>query len=223
MNSKMQWVPRFFGLFLMVLVALVARSLFNSMPTFYTDDAYALELQSVQRLAAKRESDHEARDLIARVPISMGFSEAFSKRFTKASGTAEIDFRDGRIAVSVSQMDPLPPRSVYEIWLVENSSLPGNTAAIDSGPTGGRILNLGILSSNGSLVTFSAEILGQFNVDMVAVMRVTAGETPEFVIGGMQSIRFQIGRELKLGKMSVGKDWLQGFPAQRCKADRSCS
>src|SRR5262249_40596156 len=136
----------------------------------------------------------------------------FSGHFTKAKGKAEVNFATGQVKVSVDQLDGAAAGSVYHMWLVENGSGPNNTAAIDLGEDGDRILDLGELASSGSLTSFiDPDKLAQFQVDMAAVMRVTTGGKAEFVIGGMPSIRHQIGREAIDRKKREAKLIASGF------------
>ena len=88
-------------------------------------------------------------------------------------------------------LDPNPAGSAYQLWFVEDVPGPDNTAAIDLGSNGDHIMNLGTLPESGSLTaTIDPRQLENFEVNMAAVMRVSPGRKPEFVIGGMQSIRY---------------------------------
>jgi hypothetical protein len=148
-----------------------------------------------ERLAARWAAEYAERDLSAGTPIHLGFSRAFSKRFTKASGTVLLDFDAGRVTVAVKDLGPLPENAAYELWLVEQTPGDTNTAALDLGPGGDRILSLGSLPPSGALMaTVGAKALATMSVDMATVVRISPGGAPEYVIGGMQSVRFQVGR-----------------------------
>ena len=167
------------------------------------------EADSADALVARWGADYAEHDLDTRTPIHLGFARAFSRHFTKASGTAELNFRTGQVTVAVAHLDPLPSGSAYEVWLVTQVEGPGNTARVDLGPAGDKILSLGALSAEGSLLTsVGAAMLAGFPVDMAVVMRVARDAEPEYVIGGMQSIRFQIGREAISPRSDVAKSAL---------------
>ncbi|MCH7726735.1 MAG: hypothetical protein IH991_09680, partial [Planctomycetes bacterium] len=158
-----------------------------------------LAAQRAEQLFDRWAADYAKHDIYTRTPIDLGFSRAFSKHFTKARGRVEINFQTAQVSVSVDGLDTLPDGSAYEVWLLENVPGPDNSAAIDLGKHGDRIINLGALPANGSLVTsVDAQELANFEVDMAAVMRLSANQKPEYVIGGMQSIRFQINRQARL-------------------------
>jgi cytochrome c peroxidase len=155
--------------------------------------------QSVDPLFTRWAADYAKRETYTRTPIHLAFSRALSKRFTKAVGRVEINFETGQVTVAVENLDAPPDGSVYEVWLLENVPGVHNSAAIDLGKDGDRIMILGALPADGSLVTsVDAQELANFEVDMAAVMRLSANQKPEFVIGGMQSIRFQINRQARL-------------------------
>lgn len=163
------------------------------------DEAWAAE--SASRLVAWIETEYASEDAYTKTPIRLGYSRAFSKHFTKANGKVEINFETGRITVSVEGLDPNPKDTVYEVWFVEDGARPSNTAAIDFGTDGDRILRVGTLPESGALVTsLDPRQLADFEVQLAAVMRVSQGREPEFVIGGMQSIRYLMGREAKRKK-----------------------
>ena len=155
--------------------------------------------QSEEPLFTRWAADYAKHDTYTKTPIHLGFSRALSKRFTKAVGRVEINFETGQVTVAVENLDAPPEGSVYEVWLVEN--IPGlrNSAAIDLGDDGDQIIKLGVLPPNGSLArTVDTEKLARFEVDMAAVMRRSPNQEPEYVIGGMQSIRYQINRQARL-------------------------
>jgi len=182
---------------LVLVVAFAALSVFTRMSGPRESQTEDWAAQRAGQLVAQWEAEYAEQDLYTKTPIHLGFSRAFSEHFTEARGTGEINFQTGRVAVSVDGLDPRG--SAYEVWLVENVSGLRNTAAIDLGRDGDRILNLGALPADGSLVTFvDREKLANFEIDMAVVMRMASDRKPEFVIGGMQSIRFQIGREAKI-------------------------
>ncbi|MGQ0735804.1 MAG: hypothetical protein ACT4QD_19385, partial [Acidobacteriota bacterium] len=110
-------------------------------------------------------------------------------------------------------LDPLKAGSAYEVWLIDQVPGVHNTVAIDLGDHGDRILNLGALPANGRLVTsVKATTLATRAVDMAAVMRVSLDQDPEYVIGGMQSIRIQIGRQAHVNRRrSAGPIVAAGF------------
>ncbi len=125
----------------------------------------------VDPLFTRWAADYAKHDTYTRTPIHLGFSRALSKRFTKAVGRVEINFETGQVTVAVENLDAPPEGSVHEVWLVDN--IPGlhNSAAIDLGDGGDRIIKLGELPHNGSLVkTVSTKKLDGFEVDMAAVM-----------------------------------------------------
>jgi mono/diheme cytochrome c family protein len=157
-----------------------------------------------EQLVAGWESEYRDQHLYTRTPISLIYSRALSTRFTQARGKAEINFETGRVTVAVKGLDPLPAGAGYEVWLVDQVPGAHNTAAVDQGPDGDRILRLGALPATGSLVaSVNVETLAASAVDMAAVMRVAPDRTPEYVIGGMQSIRFQVGREAALSRQEA--------------------
>jgi cytochrome c peroxidase len=150
-----------------------------------------------ERLASWIRTEYDAQSAFTRTPIPLAFSRAFSKRFTEAKGKVEINFETGRVAVSVENLEP-GPGAIHEVWLVENSPGPNNTAAIDAGRDGDHIWKIGRLPASGELETFlDPQRLASFEVNIAAVMRVSADEAPEFLIGGMQSVVYLLGRELR--------------------------
>lgn len=152
--------------------------------------------EQADALGARWERDYAEQGLYTRTAIELRFSRAFSKQFTEARGTVELSFQTGRVSVSVDGLDLVQKDSAYEVWLIDQVPGPQNTAAIDLGAGGDRILNLGALRANGSLVTsIKPETLAARAIDMAVVMRVAPDRQPEYVIGGMQSIRVQIGRQ----------------------------
>jgi hypothetical protein len=94
----------------------------------------------------------------------------------------------------------LPDGESYEVVLVDNKSTPGNTVAIEWGPDGDDIINLGVLLTPDGEATLNAgvdvERLRTFEVDMVAVVRRAAGGPAEFVIGSLTSFLYKFGRDL---------------------------
>lgn len=157
--------------------------------------------QQAERLVAQWQADYAEKSLYTKTPIHLGFSRAFSQHFTKARGNVEINFPLGQVTVSVDDLDPPADGSAYEVWLIEHVPGVHNTGAIDLGDHGDRIISLGPLPASGSrVISVGVERLANFEVDMAAVMRVARDQKPEFVIGGSQSIRFQIGRKAMLAE-----------------------
>src|SRR4029453_13789318 len=95
--------------------------------------------QRAKRLFARWEAEYTEQNLYTKTPIPMDFSRAFSARFTKARGQAEINFQSGQISVSVANLDPLPEGASYEFWLVDQVAGEHNSAALDLGEDGDQI------------------------------------------------------------------------------------
>ncbi|MBI4482001.1 MAG: hypothetical protein HY652_03825 [Acidobacteria bacterium] len=53
-------------------------------------------------------------------PIRLGYVKGLSQRFTTATGTARLNFVSGEVRVTVEGLDPLPPGSAHEVWLLEH-------------------------------------------------------------------------------------------------------
>lgn len=105
------------------------------------------------------------------------------------------------MTVATEDLDAISEDSVYEVWLVDNVPGVHNSAAMDLGEGGDTILSLGALPPSGSLTTFvDLKELAGFEVDLAAVMRISPEREPEFIIGGMQSIVFQLNRQAKLAE-----------------------
>lgn len=161
-------------------------------------------------------NEYTEQDMEAKTPIPLNFSRAFSSQFTKARGKAELDFRAGRISVEVDGLDEPADGAHYEVWLVDHVESANNTAAIELGEKGDRILNLGAISITGSMqAAVEQKTLAGLRVDMAAIMQVGPGREPEFVIGGMQSIRYQIGREAQARRRSVPPSAAEGLSRLR--------
>lgn len=123
------------------------------------------------------------------MPVRLAYIKGLSKRFTKALGRAEVDYEAGTVAVAVTGLDSLPPGSKYEVWLIEHGAGAANSVALDLGQDGDKILSLGTFPLQGSEVFApGSEALRQLEIDMVAVMRVGPGMTPEQIVAGMPSV-----------------------------------
>jgi hypothetical protein len=199
---------RIFTIVLLTLAATIGASLVsrrnpNSLEPGIADP---WSIRQGEKLQSWIETEYESQHLYSQTPIPLTFSRAFSEHFTRASGKVQINFGTGSIQVSVNGLDPNPAGSAYQLWFVEDVPGPNNTAAIDLESNGDHILNLGTLPESGALMAnIDPRQLENFEVNMAAVMRVSPGRKPEFVIGGMQSIRYLIGREAKLEKSRTNR------------------
>jgi len=147
-------------------------------------------------------------DLYTKTPIRLGYIKGLSKRFTKALGRAEINFKTGKVTVNVKGLDALPERYEYQVWLVDHKPGEHNSVALDLGEGGDVIMNLGALPRTGSKAfSISSKEFAQFEIDMAAVIRISPKREPEFIVGGMQSIFFKMNRQARLMQKENGFDW----------------
>jgi cytochrome c peroxidase len=112
---------------------------------------------------------HEARGGDRNVVLRLGWSKAYSRRFSSASGTATLDLLGGALRVEVEG------REGGDVWLVDNSAA-GSAAP---GPDDGMLL-VGPLERRGARGVLSAaldELPPGFEVDLLAVTQ--PGATPE--------------------------------------------
>lgn len=165
--------------------------------------------RTADALFADWADEYAEQGLVTKTPIALRFSRAFSKHFTNAQGNVRLNFESSQVAVSIEGLEPLAAGARYELWLIDQVPGEANTAAIDLGDDGDRILNLGPLTGGSLTTTLAARDLSSYAVDMAAVMRLAPGQMPEFVIGGMQSIRYQVGR-LGQAKQSLTLEHLGG-------------
>ena len=133
-------------------------------------------------------------------PLTLYAVKGLARESSPARGEVVVNFRDGAVRLRVSDLPKLPEGESYQVVLVDNKSGPGNTVAIEWGPDGDDIINLGVLPTPEGEATLNAgvdvERLRTFEVDMVAVVRRAAGGDAEFVIGSLTSFLYKFGREL---------------------------
>ncbi|MGQ0735805.1 MAG: hypothetical protein ACT4QD_19390 [Acidobacteriota bacterium] len=90
---------------LLVVVAVWAQSVFTRMSgapeprapvqrDALTDDEAE---QRADELVARWEADYAEQDLYTNTPIELAFSRAFSKQFTQARGSVELNFQTGQV------------------------------------------------------------------------------------------------------------------------------
>jgi cytochrome c peroxidase len=184
-------------------IALVAGSAIAVclLPLWRRHEAPPAARERAARMFDRWSQVYEREQHFTRTPIPLRFVRGWSPRFTEASGLVEINFQSGHLAATVERLEPLPAGAAYEIWLVDNRPGPRNTALIDQGPDGDAIQRLGTLDASGSWAgSIEPARLADLRADMAAVMRCAPGAEPAFVIGGLQSIYFQINRQARLGR-----------------------
>ncbi len=134
------------------------------------------------------------------VPLS--FFKGFSEGYTEAKGRAVIDYEVGRVSVEVEGLPMLDDGFAYEVLLVDNKEGPGNSVALDTGPDGDDIINLGQLDVQGRSASLDRQPgvgrLREFVVELVAVSRVGPDDSSAFVIGGMTELFYRWNRKMRL-------------------------
>jgi len=140
--------------------------------------------------------------------VPMSFFKGFSEAFTEAKGKAVIDFEAGWVSAEVKGLPILEDGFGYEVLLVDNRAGPGNSVALDTGPNGDDIINLGPLDVQGRIATLDqqpgVERLRAFEVDMAVVRRVGPGDSSAFVIGGLTELFYKWNRKLSLAGADPG-------------------
>ena len=110
---------------------------------------------------------------------------------SRATGIADVDSVQGVVTLEVHDLPPLPAGAVYAGLLVHNTPGPGHSIALDPGPDGDEMLDLGSLAQSSDIpVTIHVDParLACFPLDMVVVVRKIPGTADEIVIGGLVSI-----------------------------------
>ena len=138
----------------------------------------------------------------ASYPVVLSHIRGLSQVPNSARGKAVINFKQGTVAVRVQGLPGLPARSTYQVLLVDNLPGSGNSVALDRGPGGDEIIELGELKMQGTDGTLERVVdpgrLRGFEVDMVVVTRKTPGAGEEFVVGGIPSLFYKMGRRTSL-------------------------
>ena len=138
----------------------------------------------------------------AAFPVVLSNIRGLSEVESTARGAANINFEKGTVSLSVKELPALPEGAVYHALLVDNVPGPGNSVALDRGPGGDQVIELGRLQPEGFGWTVRWALdparLAGFEVDMVAVTRRTPGAGDEFVVGGMPSLFYKMGRRASL-------------------------
>ena len=181
------------------LVAFLAALLF----AFLADDAPKEGQGSLDdpRLAsfARWPALYQEMDIDRNFPVTLSYNRGLSQTSSSAKGKAVINFQEGVVEVSVQGLPALPATAVYEKLLVDNQPGPDNSVAIDRGPDGDDIINLGELQLQGEEASLVRQMdparLRDFEVDMVAVTRRGPEMDEEFVIGGVTSLFYKMGRK----------------------------
>ena len=138
----------------------------------------------------------------AEFPVVLSHIRGLSDVDSTASGTAVINFEEGTVILSVQGLPALPEGSAYQGLLVDNVSGPGNSVALDRGPGGDDVIELGQLTIHDTRGTLDWSLdparLRGFEVDMVTVIRKMPGVGEEFVVGGIPSLFYKMGRRASL-------------------------
>ena len=189
---------------IMIITGIATIWLFSADPPVRTANPPGQNLADDQ-LFTQWAAHYANYDPYTQTPIRLGYIKGLSRRFTKALGRAEINFKTGEVTVNLNGLASLPEGQEYQVWLVDHIPGEHNSVALDLGKGGDRIINLGSLPTTGPTVfSVSPEELAQFEVDMAAVMRTALNRAPEFVVGGLQSIFFKINRQARVTRERNG-------------------
>ncbi len=112
---------------------------------------------------------HEARGGDRDVALALGWSKAYSVRFSSASGVVNLDLIGGSLRVEVSGLD-----EGGDVWLIDNVPGPGQSAAPDPGDASVFVGSFDVQEGTAVLV---AGLPPDLEVDLVAVTR--PGTTPD--------------------------------------------
>ncbi len=124
----------------------------------------AAQRQAATEMLLESARDYARYGVYTRTPIRLGYLKAFSHRFTEAAGRIDINFETGQVRAPAAG---LSPGGDCEVWLIENVPGPHNSAAIDFGAEGDRIIRLGALPPSGYLAAAVDPIaLAGFQPDM---------------------------------------------------------
>ena len=145
---------------------------------------------------------YQAMEGDTKYPVALSHIRGLSEVPSAARGMVVVNYERGTVTVSVEGLPALPPQAVYEALLVDNIAGPGNSVALDRGAGGDDIIVLGELKMRGSDGSLDREVgpgrLREFEVDMALVTRVMPGESGEFVVGGITSLFYKMGRRASL-------------------------
>ena len=135
---------------------------------------------------------YQAMEGDTKYPVALSHIRGLSEVPSAARGMVVVNSERGTVTVSVEGLLALPPQAVYEALLVDNIAGPGNDD----------IIVLGELKMRGSDGSLDREVgpgrLREFEVDMALVTRVMPGESGEFVVGGITSLFYKMGRRASL-------------------------
>jgi hypothetical protein len=96
---------------LLIAAAVWAQAIVARMPWASGAQGFSGETREgdlgAEQLAARWAAEYAGLDLSARTPIHLGYSHAFSKHYTEASGTV-LNFDTGHVTVAVNDRGPLP-------------------------------------------------------------------------------------------------------------------
>ena len=139
--------------------------------------------------------------------VGMSHIPGLSQVSSSANGEMVVNFEEGTVEVTVRGLPPLAVGTVYEALLVDNRPGIGNSVALDWGPNGDDVINLGVLPVQSGEVSLKWAVgvarLRHFEVDMVTVVRRTSDGSVEYVIGGITSLFYKIGRRISLADEGV--------------------
>ena len=128
----------------------------------------------------------------AKVTIPLHPLPALSTVQSKATARAVVNAARGMVTVKEVQGLPLlPAGAAYEVLLVHNTPGPGHSIALDRGPDGDEIIDVGALAPGGTGELkrhVGRARLARFQLDMVVVVRRVPDAPDEIVIGGLMSI-----------------------------------
>jgi len=108
------------------------------------------------------------------IAVAMGRPRTHAKEGRAASGTAVLDFKNGRIKAEVGG---LPENKQYDLWLIDNTDGEGLSSMPEAAD---RMVRAGTFTRDGSDATvdvaLEAGLFDRFQPDMVVVS--VAGKTP---------------------------------------------
>jgi cytochrome c peroxidase len=134
------------------------------------------------------------KDEVGEAPQSVSLHRipGLSAEDSTATGRVTVNLDDGAVIVNVDGLLPPELGTAYSVLLVDNKPGPGNSVALDRGPGGDDLIDLGALAFHGTQAGLEAAVnpqrLRDFELDMVVVTRRHPSGSEEIVIGGLFSV-----------------------------------
>ena len=115
-----------------------------------------------------------------------------SEEDATATGRVAVNLENGAVTVQVDGLLPPESGTTYAVLLVDNTPGPGNSVALDRGPGGDSLIDVGALVFHDSQAGLEAMVgprrLDDFELDMAIVTRRSPSGSEAIVIGGLFSV-----------------------------------